>query len=220
MVSGIIWLMRRSAFVAGEYFHIYNRGVEKRDIFSDRNDIFRFRQSMIEFNCIDPIGSLYENSFISAKGKRKNAKLVDVIAYCLNQNHYHFILQNLEPNGISEFMKRVGGGYTNYFNSKYKRSGVLFQGKFKSIHINSNRYLLYLSAYVNLNYKIHKKENGLWLSSWQEFISNSKEPLRNKSIILDQFKNSEEYKIFAEECLLDMIERKERFKEMEGLLFE
>src|SRR3989344_4002017 len=120
----------------------------------------------------------------------------------------------------SEFMKRVGGGYTNYFNSKYKRSGVLFQGKFKSIHINSNRYLLYLSAYVNLNYKIHKKENGLWLSSWQEFISNSKEPLRNKSIILDQFKNSEEYKIFAEECLLDIIERKELFKEMEGLLFE
>src|ERR1700686_1992234 len=136
---------RKVNLVEGEYYHIYNRGVDKRNIFSDKSDLQRFLQSMKEFNTLDPIGSLYENSFIKKKELRgelggSSSKLVQFVAFCLNPNHYHFILTPLAEKGIEKFMQRLGTGYTMYFNEKNKRSGSLFQGKFKSKHINSNAY--------------------------------------------------------------------------------
>ena len=149
---------RKSSFVIGEHYHIFNRGVDKRIIFSDRYDIHRFFQSMIEFNTVDPIGSLYENSFLQLGGEtpKFGEKLVNIIAYCLNPNHFHLILEQLKDGGISEFMKRLAGGYTGYFNQKNDRSGSLFQGVFKDVHIDSNEYLLHASAYVNLNDRVHQ----------------------------------------------------------------
>ena len=111
-------------FANGEYYHIYNRGADKRDIFADKFDFERFLQSIEEFNSEDPIGSIYENSFIKDKTKTKKKKLVNVICYCLNQNHYHFILEQLVDRGIERFMHKLGGGYTKYFNLKYQRTGV------------------------------------------------------------------------------------------------
>ena len=74
--------------------------------------------------------------------------LVEIVAYCLNPNHYHLIVKQISEKGIERFMQKIGTGYTNYFNKRYERSGALFQGKFKSIHIDSNEYLLHLSVYV------------------------------------------------------------------------
>ena len=95
--------MRKVALVEGEYYHIYNRGVDKRTIFQDQEDLSRFFQSMEEFNYVEPIGSIFQNSF---NKKRKNSKkLVEIICYCLNPNHFHFVLRQFVENGISEFMK-------------------------------------------------------------------------------------------------------------------
>lgn len=80
--------------------------------------------------------------------------MVKFIAYCINPNHYHFILQQVSEKGIEKFMQRLGMGYAKYFNNRRKRSGTLFQGKFKARHIDSNEYLLHVSSYVNLNYKL------------------------------------------------------------------
>jgi len=212
--------MRKTPFVSGEYYHIYNRGVDKRTIFSQKYDVDRFLKCMIEFNNVEPIGSLYQLSFKKRQNKHSRKKLVNIICYCLNQNHFHIILKCLTDNSISEYMKRIGGGYTNYFNGKYKRNGALFQGKFKSINVDSNPYLLHLSAYVNLNNKVHRKHNSLWLSSLEQYTSPSENSLCSKNIILDQFNNVDEYKIFAEESLKDILARKDRFKEMEKLLLE
>ena len=142
---------RKVNLVQGEHYHVYNRGVDKRKIFSDKSDLIRFFQSMREFNTENPIGSLYENQFVKKKLGDSSSKLVQFVAYCLNPNHYHFILTPLVDKGIEKFMQRLGTGYTMYFNEKDKRSGSLFQGKFKSKHIHSNEYLLRVSAYVNLN---------------------------------------------------------------------
>src|SRR3989344_9447893 len=108
---------RKVNLVQGEYYHIYNRGVDKRNIFSDKFDLQRFFQSINEFNTKNPIGSLYENSFVREKelGGR-TSKLVQFVAYCLNPNHYHFILTPLVEKGIEKFMQRLGTGYTMYFN--------------------------------------------------------------------------------------------------------
>ena len=113
--------MRKEYLVEGEFYHVYNRGVDKRTIFLDGNDFDRFLQSMKEFNSDDPIGSIYENSFRGSI-RKKQKKLVDFIAYCLNPNHYHFILKQSSEKGIERFMHRLGMGYAKFFNNKYKRS--------------------------------------------------------------------------------------------------
>lgn len=220
--------MRNVKFVAKEFYHIYNRGVDKRNIFMDRNDVTRFFACMSIFNTVDSVGSVYEYSRQELKfGSRapKKGRLVNLTAYCINQNHYHFILEPLVDDGIQKFMHKLSTGYTNYFNEKYKRSGSLFQGKYKAIHINSNEYLLRLSVYVNLNYKVHKGLNKKWMenlsiSSFDEYVGKMIKTFCVKDIILGQFGSSKEYKSFCESVLPDILKRKEEEKELKCMLFE
>ncbi|MSR87914.1 MAG: hypothetical protein EXS69_01995 [Candidatus Zambryskibacteria bacterium] len=207
--------MRKTPLVEKEFYHIYNRGVDKRKIFSDKNDLGRFFKSMGEFNTIEPIGSIYEKSF--DKKKRVAKPLVKFVAYCLNPNHFHFILEQVVDRGIEKFMHRLGTGYTKYFNEKRSRSGSLFQGRFKSSHINSNEYLLHVSAYVNLNYKVHKLVKGrdLYLSSWDEYLSPKQAGFCEKEITLGQFSSPTHYQKFAQEALVSIVERKELLATLE-----
>lgn len=217
-------MRRKIQFINDKYYHIYNRGVDKRIIFQDIDDLVRFFQSMQEFNTVEPIGSIYENRFRKIKlghPVSKREKLIDFICYCLNPNHYHFVLQQLTNRGIEKFMHRVGMGYAKYFNQKYKRGGSLFQGRYRAIHIDSNEYLLHLSTYVNLNDRVHDLSkfghpvSKYRKSSWQEYLGEQKGICR-KDIILDQFENVGEYKKFAENSLKNIRER----KEIEKLLLE
>lgn len=226
----LVMASRKTPFVAGEYYHLYNRGIDKRKIFSNQKDVARFFQSMLEFNTLDPIGSIYENSFIQKRqlggfASKSEEKLVDFIAYCINPNHYHFIVQQVSPHGIEKFMHRLATGYTMYFNEKEKRSGALFQGVFKSTHINSNEYLLHLSSYVNLNDRVHQLGGEASklvesVSSWGEYIDKKMKGICEKEIILGQFKNIDEYKEFASSSLKAIIKRKEELKDIQNILLE
>ena len=212
--------MRKTQFANGEFYNVYNRGVDKRSIFLDKWDFDRFLKSMEEFNAIDPIGSIYENSFIKEKPSQK--KLVNFIAYCLNTNHFHFLIRQASEQGIEKFMQRLGTGYTKYFNNRHKRNGILFQGVFKVVHVGSNNYLLHLSSYINLNFRVHKlgsEASKLTKSSWEEYAS-GKEGLCKKDLVLRQFKGAAEYKNFAEGSLKDILGRKESLREMESLLLD
>lgn len=211
--------MRKTKFANGEIYHVFNRGVDKRKIFSDQRDLDRFFQSMSAFNCTEPIGSLFEQSFQKEKIKKP---LIKFISYNLLPNHFHFIFEQVTEGGISEFMKRLSGGYTWYFNNKHKRSGSLFQGTFKSKHIDSNEYLLHVSAYVNLNEKIPLGglTAKLGKSSWNEYINislckKSEQICYGKDIILEQFDSIEDYKKFALSSLGDIRFNKEKYKELE-----
>ena len=221
------WLyMRKVLLVKGEYYHIFGRGVDKRTIFMDANDFGRFLRGMEEFNTLEPIGSIFENSFrsreqlghgVSKLGLRRKGKLVEFVCYCLNPNHYHFLLKQIADKGIEKFMHRLCMGYAKYFNLKHERSGSLFQGPFKAVHIDSNEYLLYVSAYVNLNGLVHRLGHGVSKSSRNEYLKGGKGFCnRGKDIILSQFKKPEEYKEFAIEALKLMQAR----KDMEKLLIE
>jgi len=218
---------RKSFFAIGEHYHIYNRGVDKRITFTDEYDIRRFFQSMVEFNTVKPIGSLYENSFLQLGGEtpKLGEKLVNIIAYCLNPNHFHLILEQLVEGGISEFMKRLGGGYTGYFNKKYTRSGSLFQGVFKDVHIDTNEYLLHVSSYVNLNDRVHQLGGETpklvrSMSSWGEYTDKRIKGICEKDIILGQFKNIKEYKKFALSSLETIVKRKAELKDIDNFLLE
>lgn len=206
---------RKVQFITGEYYHIFNRGVDKRDIFLDEKDLDRFFQSMQEFNVADPIGSIYENSFRKNRelgsGAPKLKKLVEFVCYCLSPNHYHFLLRQLSNKGIEKFMQKMGG-YPKYFNEKYNRSGALFQGPFKAVNIDSEDYLVYLSIYINKNNDIHGTQNGLSRSSWNEYIASNNNGVCSKNIILEQFDSLEEYKKYSKEALNWAKENKEAKK--------
>jgi REP element-mobilizing transposase RayT len=220
--------MRKEPLVNNEYYHIYNRGVDKRNIFLDKYDFLRFLQGMKEFNSVDPIGSIYRNAFNRRNKKLsdpttkllKEDPLVEIVCYCLNPNHYHIILKQVSDNGISSFMKKLGGGYSRYFNEKHGRVGSLFQGRFKAVYINSNEYLLYLSSYVNLNNKVHSLDISRTFSSWNKYTADCvKYPsFCKKEIILSQFKTKKEYKNFARQSLKSILER--RLGMVENVLLE
>ncbi|MFA5838791.1 MAG: transposase [Candidatus Paceibacterota bacterium] len=214
--------MRKIEFANDEYYHIFNRGVDKRKIFSDKYDLQRFFQSMKEFNTLEPIGSIYEKSLLKNQFSNldtKKIKLVEFVCYCLNPNHYHFILKQITDRGIEKLMHKIGLGYTRYFNEKHKRTGSLFQGTFKAVYIDSNEQLLYTNVYVNLNDKAHRFGNldtKLMKSSWREYAGENNENFCEKDIILDQFKNTNEYKKYALEALNLILENKDKNKELEG----
>lgn len=203
----------------GEYYHIFNRGVEKRKIFLTEGDYRRFLVCLKEFNRPDPIQSLYRMSQLPVAVKPlrmkplRMKKIVEIIAYCLNPNHYHLLLKQLSPDGISEFMKKVGGGYTAFFNYRNKRSGVLFQGSYKSVRIKSNAHLLYLSVYVNNNHHIHgysKKGKEIWkYSGLAEYMGKSKTTLCSKKLIEEHFKNARDYYEYVKENSSHMKDKKE-----------
>ncbi len=214
--------MRKTNFVTGQIYHVFNRGIDKRDIFSKQDDLDRFFLSMKLFNTPEPIGSIFESTFRDPLGSEA-PKLVNIIAYCLNPNHYHFILEQVEENGIKKFMHRLGTGYTNYLNIQLKRSGALFQGPFRSIHVNSNEYLLHLSVYVNLNDQQGPlgSEAPKWgRSSWDEYLGkgNSREYLCGKGIVLEQFPSVGEYEKFALSSLEDIKRRKQQERELKDFL--
>ena len=194
--------MRNIDFQNSEYYHIFNRGVDKRDIFCDDKDFTRFIICLREFNNIKPIGSLHVQKELNSFAKEFSSlpeKLVNIACYALIKNHYHFILQQSIDNGIPKFMQKISTGYTNYFNFKYNRSGSLFQGTYKAIPIESTSQLEGLSSHINGNPEIHKiakAENYLW-SSYQDYLGKRNGTLCNKEIVLNEFNDINDYKIFT-----------------------
>ncbi len=183
------WNMTRTTvpLITGETYHIFNRGVDKRNIFSDKVDYYRFYNCLVLFNAVHQVGSIFELRWKS-DWITNQSPLVEVNAYCLLNNHYHLLLTQVVDGGISEFMKRLGGGYTSYFNERNKRSGSLFQGKYKRVLCESNEQLLYLASYVNLNNIVHSR-NEYFMSSYDTYTGKSNESFVKTDIILDQYKS-------------------------------
>jgi len=155
--------MRKVKFEKGKIYHIFNRGVEKRNIFVNDSDRWRFLQGMYSFNEESSSNRLLwelENKrgglnfttikdFLKDNPTERNP-LVEIMADCLMPNHFHLILKEIKENGISRFMHKLGTGYVGYFNKKYERVGGLFQGPFKAVLIEKELYLQYLLIYINV----------------------------------------------------------------------
>lgn len=212
--------MRKHKFETNQYYHIYNRGVDKRDIFMNKSDLDRFVLSIKEFNNINPIKSIKEvlkNKTDLDRLKNEDKPLISIVCYCINPNHFHFIIKQEVDGGISEFFKRLLGGYARYFNETHNRTGALFQGRFKSKLIEDNDYFLKIRPYVNINYLIHDiptEKSHLILSSCQEYDSLIFNLVNKKEAInLIEFYVSN--KNFKSECLkvVHMI-REERGKSL------
>lgn len=203
--------MRKDPLITGEYYHIYNRGVDKRDIFMNTADLFRFALSVKEFNTSTPIGSVRDRAKLRRIELLPDVKrlaigeepLVSIVCYCFNPNHFHFILKQEVDGGISEFCKRLLGGYTKYFNTVYDRTGALFQGTFKSHLLKNNQYFLKIRPYVHMNHLVHdipKEKINLILSSENEYDSGNFNIISKKEAqhLLDFYGGNENFK---KECM-------------------
>jgi putative transposase len=141
---------RKTSFAVDEYYHIYNRGTEKRQIFLDQNDKERFVKLLYLSNSQKSVvfRDIPQKNFFDFD---RGDTLVDIGAYCLMPNHFHLLLREKIENGITLFMLKLGTSYSMYFNTKNKRTGRLFEGTFKATHADSDEYLQYLFAYIHLN---------------------------------------------------------------------
>ncbi len=148
--------MKKPPFINNHIYHIYNRGVEKRKIFLDNKDYFRFIHDLFEFNDMKPTINLsYRLNPKSIEVqphyfKKTRKLLVEILAFALMPNHFHLLVKQKRENGITKFMQKIGG-YTMYFNQKYERVGPLFQGRFKAILIKDQVHLIHLPYYIHLN---------------------------------------------------------------------
>lgn len=239
--------MRQVRFEKGKVYHVYNRGVEKRSIFLSEGDRWRFLQGMYLFN--DETGSanlLYRLE--QEKGRMhfgilreymdqnsaERKPLVRIMADCLKQNHYHFAIEEIQENGISRFMQKLGTGYTKYFNKKYERVGSLFQGVFKAVEVKSDEQLMYLIAYINainpgqeLEPELKSaaqnpeeilgfiKEHFPW-STHLEYLGRRDSIIVDKGVIETLFSTPKQYRKFIE----DIIRGKKKVNEEQQLFLE
>lgn len=129
---------------------MYNRGVEKRNIFNHRKDWVRFHKLLYIANSAKSF-RFRDMENLSLDEIERADTLTAIGAYVLMPNHFHILVKETKNNGISNFMEKLSTGYSMYFNKKYERVGPLFQGRFKATHIDGNEYLKYLFAYIHLN---------------------------------------------------------------------
>lgn len=171
-------MQRNLDFSVDEFYHILNRGIEKRKIFLNNLDKDRFVKLLYVCNS----NKAFE--FRNIKNKKlseieRGDTLVDIGCYCLMDNHFHILIREKIEGGISLFMGRLGTSYSMYFNIKNKRKGRLFENNFKAFHANSDKYLKYLFSYIHLNpiklIDSEWKEGGIKnLSKSRTFIKNYK----------------------------------------------
>ena len=147
--------MKKDLLIKNNFYHIYNRGVDKRIIFNNEMDYKRFIFSLFLFND-DNQNFIYPNKKnldlqITNINNMKRKPLIDILQWTLMPNHFHLLVRQREEVGISQFMQKLGTGYTLYFNNKQERTGRLFQGSFKAKLIETDSYLTQLAAYIVLN---------------------------------------------------------------------
>lgn len=153
----------RKEFVENSYYHVYNRGVEKRSIFVDDMDYAVFMSYLKNYLIPKDEDFLQETlSSPNSTPKQKSDALrllrlnnfsnsIDLIAYCLMTNHFHFLIKQTPTWGIDSFMNSLMTRYTMYFNKRHKRVGHLFQGNYKAVQVETEEQLLHLSRYIHQN---------------------------------------------------------------------
>ena len=151
------------------FYHILNRGVEKRNIFLNKKDYLRFLHNIEDFNDQNIVSQSYYRRRIKTDGTRSTIKinnpLVKVMCWCLMPNHFHILVKEEIDKGVSLFSMKNTAGYTRYFNEINDRSGVLFQGKSKIISIEEDAHFNWLPFYILSNpldlFQQNWKEKGL-----------------------------------------------------------
>lgn len=198
---------RKIVLTTNEHYHLFNRGVERRLVFTNRReflraidlaDFYSFDKPSLKYSKYLALNSEQKTIFLAAR----NEKVVDIIAFCFMGNHFHFLVKQTKDDGISKFMSNFMNSYTKYFNTRYDRVGPLFQGAFKAVHVETDEQLLHLSRYIHLNpvtsfmVKPNDLKNYQW-SSYPSYVEVSPLSFVKKYIVMDFFKKPIQYEQFV-----------------------
>lgn len=202
---------RKFPLAIDQYYHIFNRGINKQPIFLglkdyqralDLLDFYSFATVKLRFSKFLLLPREERTIFWEKLRKEKN-KLVEIVAFCLMPNHFHFQLQQKKDNGISKFMATFQNSYTRYFNTKYKKIGPILQGQCKAVRVEDDEQFIHLTRYIHLNpytsYIVKDKddlETYPW-SSFPEYIGKVSTVVCNKDIIVERFKDITNYRTFV-----------------------
>lgn len=201
-------------YAENSFYHLYNRGVEKRSLFQDEQDyavllsylrtyLLPKNEELLRKKLSDPTTSYKEKDKILRELRLNNfANEITLLAYCLMPNHFHFLVRQKSSNSIDKFMNSLGVRYTMYFNHKYERVGSLYQDVYKAVIIESEPQLFYLSSYIHRNplknlpkSKLASQEDVLRAlysqpSSYPDYIGERKTPWVHPEEILGFFSST------------------------------
>lgn len=210
--------MRILKAAPGEHYHICNRGVEKKIIFHNDADYFRFLflilyfQSNTKFPQVGrSIKEFVKHRVLDNMEDIVKKRIVELVVFCIMPNHFHLILRELEEGAISSYMQRVLNAYGKYYNTKYQKNGHVFQGPYRLIHVSGNSQMLHLGAYIHRNPREIKEWFGTedeypW-SSYQDYIGENRwGNLLVQDIFLSQFKDKDTYRNFVETSPAKLLE--------------
>ena len=168
--------MRKVQFAKDEYYHIFNRGVDKRVIFSSDQEYKRFVYCLYLANSTEPFkldnSTKYSNDSVKIFNTPRPNQVVFIHSYCLMQNHFHLLISENTEGGISIFMQKLSTAYTMYFNRKHKRSGSLFQGPFKAVLVQNDTQFKYLFSYIHANpFSTIQKDSSIQVENLEEVLT-------------------------------------------------
>lgn len=210
---------QQAIFSNNETYHIFNRGVEKRQIFMNKRDYERFIETMDYYRMKNPPTRFsFKNRPLLLQKNVDSSPLVEILCFCLMPNHFHMLVRQIEESGITTFVSKLTNSYTKYFNIKYKRNGPLLQGAFKAVRIEDDEQLLHVSRYIHLNPLIDYLVKDLKTyhhSSYLEFLG-QRNGFCQKEIILSHFSKKSDY----EQFVLNQEDYGRSIKHMERLLHE
>lgn len=192
---------RITPLINGEYYHIFNRGSEKKNIYTKTRDYSRFQKTFYYYKFCGPKPKFSQFTKTSLFKPLLNEKMVEILCFCLMPNHFHFLVKQIKEKGISTFLSQLSNSYTKYFNLKYVRVGPLLQGAFKAVRIESEEQLIHASRYIHLNPVaagiVKLPEEYPW-SSYLEYIQKAPFFCSIKEV-MDFFKTPKNYQKFVED---------------------
>src|SRR3990167_2761716 len=203
--------IRKPSLINGELYHVFNRGLDRRPTFTDKRELGRavdlikfYRHKIVPMRYSQLLDQAVEIRSKILEELFKSARNVDIVCYCLMPNHFHFLLKQVSENGIRKFISNFTNSYTRYFNTKNERSGPLFQGIFKAVHIETDEQLIHLSRYIHLNPVvsgvIHENQIEAYpWSSYKEFINSENKEICGKDLVMNFFKTPTEYGKFVKD---------------------
>lgn len=199
---------RVTPLVNEEYYHVYNRGAASQPTYSSKKDYERFFLALTYYRFDVPFKLSHllqipqsDRKNVISGLEKSGHKDVDIAAFALMPNHFHILLQQKAGGGISRFMKKITDSYTRYFNTKHERVGSLFQGAFKTVHIETDEQLVHLSRYIHLNPLVSfiVRDEDFFSYPWSslKYYVGGGASLVNTKPVLAHFKNAQEYLKFV-----------------------
>lgn len=169
-------------YVKNGVYHIYNRGVDKRDIFMDTNDYRHFTR-LLQKLLREP--QTEEDSVRIPKYRCKNfSQEIDLLAFCLMPNHFHLLIRQSNEQAMANFIRCLAGRYVTYFNNRHKREGTLFQGRYKASIIFDSYQALHVSRYIHLNPKNLEQDPFTYeFSSLKNYLGRRRSAFLNTSYL-------------------------------------